>query len=109
MSDIKKGQDSIILRFESKIDKLEKNFTDAIDERMKVFRDEIVMDLSKEIARIDDLYTVVQSMHVRLDSSEHNYSQQPPYNRRRRVNCESNFDHNGRHGLPCKCLPALDI
>ena len=68
--DIKKGQDSLRITLDSKIDKLRKDLLINIDEKVRSLRDDVTIEIGRESLRIDNLMRDVQSMKCKIDSVE---------------------------------------
>jgi len=76
VKDTKIGQDSmrIHLSFDSNLDKMRTEFMTTLDGNIRILRDELAMDLSKETGRIDQLEKTLQSMQAILDTVERSRS-----------------------------------
>ena len=74
VKDIKIGQDSMRKSFDSKLDKMRTEFMTTLDGKIRILRDELAMDLSKETGRIDQLEKTLQSMQAILDTVERSRS-----------------------------------
>lgn len=70
VKDIKSSQDSMRKSFDSKLDKMRNEFMATLDGKIKTLRDDIVMDISRESCRIDQLEKTLQSLQFRLHTME---------------------------------------
>ena len=67
VKEIKDGQDSMKRMVESKIDKLRSDVLSTIDEKIRVLKSDLDLDIGRESRRIDDLMTSVQTLTSRFD------------------------------------------
>ena len=66
----KEGQDGMKRMVESKIDKLRSDVLSTIDEKIRVLKSDIDLDIGISTRRIDDLVSSVQTLTVRIDQVE---------------------------------------
>ncbi|CAG2215323.1 unnamed protein product [Mytilus edulis] len=62
--------------FESKIDKLRNVVISTIDEKIRILKDDIYLNIAKESSRLDDLVNSVQTLSVRVGQVE-NFTTNP--------------------------------
>lgn len=70
VKDIKSSQDSMRKSFDSKLDKMRSEFMTTLDGKIRTLKDELVMDMSKESGRTDQLEKTLQMLQTRLDNVE---------------------------------------
>ena len=72
VKEIKDGQDSMKRMVESKIDKLRSDVLSTIDEKIRVLKSDLDLDIGRESRRIDDLMNSVHTLTSRFDQFEQN-------------------------------------
>ena len=70
MKEIKDGQDSMKRMVEGKIDKLRSDVLSTIDEKIRVLKSDLDLDIGRESRRIDDSMTSAQTLTSRFDQFE---------------------------------------
>ena len=70
VKEIKEGQDGMKKMVESKIDKLRSDVLSTIDEKIRVLKADIDLDIGINTRRIDELVNSVQSLSGRIDQVE---------------------------------------